>query len=204
MREGMTVAPRISVVTPSYNQAAFVGETVEGVLSQEGDFEVEYFVMDGGSTDGSMEVIRRYADLVAAGRWPVRCRGIAMSWVSERDEGQAAAINAGLRRATGDILSYINSDDLYFPGAFQRVVDVFALDPAADFVYGDGDVIDQAGARQWEWLSRPYNHAVMTSYHFLWNDFTNYIMQQATFWRRRVRDVIGDFDPTLHFAMAVE
>jgi glycosyltransferase involved in cell wall biosynthesis len=198
------VTPQISIVTPSYNQVAFVGETIESVLSQEGDFEVEYFVMDGGSTDGSVEVIRRYADLVAARRWPMRCRGIVMSWVSERDEGQAAAINAGLQRATGEILSYLNSDDLYFPGAFQRVVEAFARDPAADFVYGDGDVIDQTGARQWEWLSRPYNHAVMTSYHFLWNDFTNYIMQQATFWRRRVRERIGDFDPTFHFAIDAE
>lgn len=82
---------------------------------------IEYLVMDGGSTDGSVEIIRRHAELVASGEWPVRCRGIAMSWVSERDEGQTAAINTGLSRATGDILSYINSDDLYFPGAFQRV-----------------------------------------------------------------------------------
>jgi glycosyltransferase involved in cell wall biosynthesis len=198
------VSTRISIVTPSYNQAAFVGETIESVLSQEGDFEVEYFVMDGGSTDGSVDVIRRYAERVAAGRWPLGCRRIAMEWVSERDAGQAAAINAGLRRATGDILSYLNSDDLYFPGAFQRVVRAFAADPDADFVYGDGDVIDRAGARQWEWLSRPYSHAVMTSYHFLWNDFTNYIMQQATFWRRRVAERIGQFDPTFHFAMDAE
>jgi glycosyltransferase involved in cell wall biosynthesis len=127
-----------------------------------------------------------------------------MDWVSERDEGQSAAINAGLRRATGDILSYINSDDLYFPGTFQRVLDAFARDPAADFVYGDGDVIDERGVLQWEWLSRPYDHAVMTSYHFLWNEFTNYILQQATFWRRRVRERIGDFDPTFHFALDVE
>jgi glycosyltransferase involved in cell wall biosynthesis len=203
-KRAMTVPPRISIVTPSYNQAAFVGETIESVLSQAGDFEVEYFVMDGGSTDGAVDVIRRYAGLVAEGRWPVRCRGIALSWVSERDDGQSAAINAGLRRATGEILGYINSDDLYFPGAFQRVVEVFQNDSAADVVYGDGDVIDAAGARQWEWLSRPYNHRVMTSYHFLWNDFSNYILQQATFWRRRVREQIGDFDPTLHFAMDVE
>ena len=198
------MAPRISIVTPSYNQAKFVGETIESVLSQEGDFEIEYSVMDGGSTDGSVDIIRRYADLVASGGWPVRCRGITMSWLSERDAGQTAAINAGLRHATGDIFSYINSDDLYFRGAFQRVVEAFAGDPAADFVYGDGDVIDGAGARQWEWLSRPYNHAVMTSYHWLWNDFTNYILQQATFWRRRVRERIGEFDPAFHFAMDVE
>jgi glycosyltransferase involved in cell wall biosynthesis len=196
--------PRISIVTPSYNQAEFVGETIESVLSQEGSFEIEYFVMDGGSTDGSVEIIRRYADQVAAQSRPVRCRGVAMHWVSEGDAGQTAAINAGLHRATGEILSYLNSDDLYVPGAFQRVVDAFARDPAADFIYGDGEVIDRKGARQWEWLSRPYDHAVMTSYHFLWNDFTNYILQQATFWRRRVRERIGDFDPTFHFAMDAE
>ena len=200
----VTVAPRISIVTPSCNQAKYVGETIESVLSQEGDFEIEYSVMDGGSTDGSADIIRRYADLVASGGWSARCRGITMSWVSERDAGQTAAINAGLRHATGDIFSYINSDDLYFRGAFQRIVEAFARDPAADFVYGDGDVIDGAGARQWEWLSRPYNHAVMTSYHWLWNDFTNYILQQATFWRRRVRERIGDFDPAFHFAMDAE
>ena len=120
------VATRISIVTPSCNQAKFVGETIESVLSQEGDFEIEYSVMDGGSTDGSVDIIRRYADLVASGGWPVRCRGITMSWVSERDAGQTAAINAGLRHATGDIFSYINSDDLYFRGAFQRVVEAFA------------------------------------------------------------------------------
>src|SRR5262249_14817472 len=145
MAESMTMASRISIVTPSYNQARFIGETVESVLSQEGDFEIEYFVMDGGSTDGSVEIIQRYADRVASGTWPCRCRGLTMSWVSERDEGQTEAINAGLRRATGGILSYINSDDLYFPGAFHRVVEAFAGDPAADFVYGDGDVIDEAG-----------------------------------------------------------
>ena len=195
---------RISIVTPSFNQAQFVGETIESVLSQEGDFEIEYAVMDGGSTDGSPEIIRRYAERVAAGQWPLRCRGITMSWVSERDGGQTAAINAGLRHATGDVFGYINSDDLYFPLAFQRVMDAFEADPAADFVHGDGDVIDGNGTRQWEWLSRPYDHAVMTSYHWLWNDFTNYILQQATFWRRRVRDRIGDLDPTCHFAMDAE
>jgi glycosyltransferase involved in cell wall biosynthesis len=198
------VISRISIVTPSYNQGDFLGETIESVLGQEGDFELEYFVMDGGSTDGSVEVIRRYAEQVAAGRWPARCRGIVMRWQSGPDDGQTAAINAGLRQATGEVLAYINSDDAYVPGAFGRVARVFASEPEADFVYGDGDVIDRAGARQWEWLSRPYDHAVMTSYHFLWNDFTNYIMQQATFWRRRVRDRIGEFDETFHFAMDAE
>lgn len=200
----MSKLAKFSIVTPSYNQANYIGETIESVLSQEGDFEIEYFVMDGGSTDDSVEIIKGYADRVAIGEWPVRCWGVSMEWVSQKDNGQSDAINQGLRRATGDILSYINSDDLYFPGAFARVARAFAESPKADFIYGDGDVIDEMGNLQWEWLSRPYNHSVMTSYHFLWNDFTNYIMQQATFWRREVLDAIGYFDESFHYAMDTE
>src|SRR5262249_31920156 len=123
---GAPPVSRLSIVTPSYNQAEFVGETIESVLGQEGDFELEYFVMDGGATEGSVEVIRRYAELVEGGRWTPRCRRLVMRWASAPDDGQAAAINAGLRQATGDVLAYINSDDLYFPGAFARVLRAFA------------------------------------------------------------------------------
>lgn len=200
----MNKFPKFSIVTPSYNQVAFIAETIESVLSQEGVFEIEYVVMDGGSTDGSVEIIKQYADRMVSGDWPVKCKGISMVWVSQKDKGQSDAINQGLRQATGDILSYINSDDLYAPGAFQRVAAEFAQRPGADFIYGDGDVIDEHGDLQWEWLSRPYNHAVMTSYHFLWNDFSNYILQQATFWRKRVPDNIGYFDETFHYAMDLE
>jgi glycosyltransferase involved in cell wall biosynthesis len=196
--------PRLTVVTPSYNQAAFIDETIRSVLTQAGDFEIEYLVMDGGSTDGSADIIRAYAERVASGEWDVRCAGLTMEWVSQRDGGQSDAINQGLRRATGQILSYINSDDAYLPGAFEQIARAFAADPEADFVFGDGDVIGAQGELQWEWLSRPYNQKVMTSYHFLWNDFTNYIMQQATFWRRRVHERIGYFDEAFHFAMDAE
>jgi len=201
---GPTKVPRFSVVTPSFNQAAFIAEAMRSVLSQEGDFEIEYFVMDGGSTDGAVEIIRKYAEEVAAGRWDCRCAGLTMTWVSQKDGGQSNAINQGLRRASGDIVSYINSDDAYLPGAFVSVAGAFADDPRADFVFGDGDVIGEHGELQWEWISRPYNQKVMTSYNFLWNDFTNYIMQQATFWRRRVHDRIGYFDEALHFVMDAE
>jgi GT2 family glycosyltransferase len=161
-------------------------------------------VIDGGSTDGSVAVIEGYAQQLFAGTWPVRCAEITMHWVSRRDNGQSDAINQGMRRATGDIVSYVNSDDLYADHAFQRVADAFQAHPDADFIYGDGDVIDETGHLQWEWLSRPYSQAVMTGYHPLWNDFTNYIMQQATFWRRHVIDRIGYFDEAFHYAMDVE
>ncbi len=196
--------PKISIITPSYNQASYIADTIESVLSQAGGFEIEYFVMDGGSTDGSAEIIKDYAERVQSGAWPVQCTSITMESVSRRDKGQSDAINQGLRRATGTIASYINSDDLYFPGAFAHVAQEFARHPEADFIYGDGDVIDADGERQWEWLSRPYDHKVMTSYHFLWNEFTNYIMQQSTFWRTRVYDQISYFDEAFHYALDAE
>jgi glycosyltransferase involved in cell wall biosynthesis len=200
----VTPRPRFTIVTPSLNQAAYVGQTIDSVVTQEGDFEIEYFVMDGGSTDGSIDVIRRRAGEVRSGAFPRRCASVSMHWLSEPDRGQADAINKGLRRGTGGILSYLNSDDRYQQGAFAKVAATFAAHPEADFVYGDGDVIDEEGNVRWAWLSRPYDHGVMTSYHYLWNDFTDYILQQATFWRRRVVDRIGDFDESFHFALDVE
>ena len=200
----MSNISKFSIVTPSYNQAQYIPKTIESVLSQTGDFEIEYFVMDGGSTDGSVEIIKHYADQVAAGTWPKQCANITLTWVSQKDKGQSDAINQGLHRASGDFCSYINSDDLYPPNTFAQVVKAFKQHPTAHFIYGDGEVIDKNGNLQWEWLSRPYNHRVMTSYHFLWNDFTNYIIQQATFWQRRVADKIGYFDETFHYAMDVE
>jgi glycosyltransferase involved in cell wall biosynthesis len=195
---------RFNVVTPSLNQCAYIEETIRSVIDQEGPFEIEYSIIDGGSTDGSVDIIRHYAELVNTGHHPIRCNQVRIHWRSQRDSGQSNAINAGLRQNNGDYASYINSDDLYMPGAFAKIARGFAADPKADFIYGDGDVVDEQGDLQWEWLSRPYNHRVMTSYHFLWNDFSNYVMQQATFWRTRVHERIGLFDEAFHYAMDVE
>lgn len=195
---------KFSIVTPSLSQSKYIPETIESVLSQAGNFEIEYFVIDGGSTDGSIEIIKSYATRVATGEWPIKCKNISMEWISEKDKGQSNAINKGLHKATGNILSYINSDDLYYPNAFEKIVEAFNRYKEVDFVYGDGDVIDEIGNLKWEWLSRPYKHRIMTTYHFLWNDFTNYIMQQATFWRKEVIDKIGYFDEDFHYAMDVE
>lgn len=200
----MTDIPRFTIVTPSFNQGDYIEETIQSVVSQRGTFAIEYFIMDGGSTDQSVDVIRKYATEVNGGHYPTGCSNVQVHWKSEKDAGQSDAINCGLRQATGDFASYINSDDLYVPGAFAAVAEAFARNPKADFIYGDGDVIDERGALQWEWLARPYDHKVMTTYHFLWNDFTNYILQQATFWRTSVHHRLGLFDETFHFAMDVE
>jgi glycosyltransferase involved in cell wall biosynthesis len=115
--------PKISIVTPSFNQAHFLEQTILSVLQQ--NYEaLEFIIIDGGSTDGSVDVIRKYEPQLAF-------------WVSEKDRGQAHALNKGLEHATGEIVAYLNSDDLYFPGAFTAVVDYFREHPECEWLCGD-------------------------------------------------------------------
>src|SRR5439155_11304713 len=114
--------PRVTVVTPSYNQGQFVEETIRSVLLQ-GYPNLEYVVVDGGSTDESVEIIRKYEPWLAY-------------WVSERDQGQTHAINKGLARATGEVFAYLNSDDLFVPGALTAIGEAYARYPHADAIYG--------------------------------------------------------------------
>jgi len=194
----------ISIVTPSFNQGIFLEETIKSVISQEGEFFIDYIIMDGGSTDDTVKIIKKYDELIKSDSWKPRCRGIEFRWVSEKDMGQTHAINKGFRIAKGQIVSWINSDDLYCNNAFSVVMDHFTRHPGDDFIFGDGDVVNEHGGLQWEWLSRPYNFTLLKSYHFLWNDFTNYIMQQATFWRMSVFEKIGFLDESYHYAMDIE
>lgn len=115
--------PKISIVTPSYNQGQFLRETIESVLNQDYP-NLEYFIVDGGSTDDSVDIIREYEDRID---W----------WVSEKDDGQSEAINKGFTRATGDLYNWINSDDLLFPGALHRIAATFRQHPDADLIVGD-------------------------------------------------------------------
>ena len=115
--------PKISIVTPSFNQGRFLEETILSVLNQNYD-NLEYIIIDGGSSDETVDIIRRYEDRLAY-------------WVSEKDRGQVHAINKGLERATGDIFAYLNSDDIYLAGAFNAVVGYFRDHPESDWICGD-------------------------------------------------------------------
>jgi glycosyltransferase involved in cell wall biosynthesis len=119
----MAQFPRISIVTPSFNQAKYLPETIQSILNQ-GYPNLEYIIVDGGSTDGSVDIIKRYESHLSY-------------WVSEKDSGQSEAINKGFRKATGELFNWINSDDILFPGALQRLAEAYLRNPGAALVYGD-------------------------------------------------------------------
>ena len=170
--------PKISLVTPSLNQGKFIRATIESVLSQ-GYPALEYFVQDGGSTDGTLTVLKDYA-----GRVP---------FVSEKDAGQADAINKGLTRATGEVLGYLNSDDVLSPGALAAVGEAFASDPDLAFVWGRAAYLDEAGKPVAQYLARPDAMERLADACF--------IAQPAAFFRRRVWEETGSFDASLHHTM---
>ncbi len=171
--------PRVSIVTPSLNQAPFLEATIRSVVHQ-GYSSLEYFVFDGGSTDGSAEIIARYADRLAG-------------WVSRPDRGQADAINQGWQRSSGDILAYLNSDDLYQPEAIRRAATYLDEHPEVGIVYGACQVIDERGAA----LGGPRDMSDASLRRLLRSP----LPQPTMFFRRWVFDRIGWLDPGLHCTM---
>jgi glycosyltransferase involved in cell wall biosynthesis len=183
----------ISIITPSYNQGEYLAETIESVLSQEGDFHLDYILVDGGSTDSSVEIIRQFDERLREGSWPVSCRSIGFRWISERDRGQADALAKGFALAAGEIVGWLNSDDLYLPGALQTVLGQFRAAPATALVYGDADYCDRQGAPLGSYRTGPYDFPRLAWF--------NFVCQPAAFFRRSALQAVGGIDQTLHFAM---
>jgi glycosyltransferase involved in cell wall biosynthesis len=177
--------PRITVVTPSYNQAAFVDQTMRSIHDQDHP-DVEHIVVDGGSTDGSLEIIRTYEDRATI--------------IAEPDRGQTDAINKGLRRATGDIVCWLNTDDYFMPGALSTVAAYFRDHPEALWLTGDCLIVDEHG-RPIQQPVRWYKRALRLLPSPFYLGLTNAITQPATFWRRSAHDELGYLDEALHYTM---
>jgi glycosyltransferase involved in cell wall biosynthesis len=176
----MYMKPIVSIVTPSFNQAPFLRRTIESVLTQDYP-QIEYILIDGGSTDGSLEIIQEYADRLAY-------------WESRPDQGQTDAINKGFSRATGKYLAWLNSDDVYQPGAITEAVDFLESHPDVGMVYGDCAFID---AQDREIGRFP---AAQTDYSRLRRGYVH-IPQQASFFRADLWRKVGPLDPSFYFAM---
>lgn len=170
--------PLVTVVTPSFNQGQFIRETVESVLGQSYP-NIEYLVMDGGSTDETVEIMRKYED--------------RLRWVSEPDCGQANAINKGWRCARGTILAYLNSDDTYLPEAVERAVACLEEHPEAGAIYGEGYHVDVAGQIIERYPTEPFSMARLEE--------TCFICQPTVFLRREIVELVGYLDESLYYCM---
>lgn len=191
---------RISIITPSYNLARFIARTIDSVISQAGDFELEYLVIDGGSTDGTLDLLKKYQQDLLDGTIEPRCAGLNFRWMTEKDRGQSEAINKGLRMAGAEVVAYLNADDLLAPGCLQRVRNFFNLHPAQQLVTGRCRMVDEDG-REIRKAITGYKNLLLKypSFNNLLKE--NFISQPATFWRRELHREVGYFDESLHFAM---
>lgn len=174
----------VSIVTPSYNQVEFIEETIKSVVSQDYPL-IEYIIMDGGSTDGSVEIIKKYAK-----KYPF------IKWFSEKDNGQSDAINKGLKLCNGDIVAFLNSDDTYYPYTIKKIVEYFANNKKIDIIYGEGEYIDKDGKEFERYNTLPFSRDLLK--------YLCFICQPTLFMRREVRERVGWFNEKLHTCLDYE
>jgi len=179
--------PTISIVTPSYNQAKYIRATIDSVLSQNYP-HLEYWVIDGGSTDGTIKILKSY--------------GKKIKWVSERDNGQTDAINKGLRKCRGEVMAYLNSDDIYMPETLMAVGEYYGK-THADWITGDCLVIDEHGfPSRGGWVVRAYKRHLMLLYSRTTLMIADSMLPQpSTFWSRKAWEKVGEFNAEYHYVM---
>lgn len=172
---------KVSIVTPSFNQGRFIERTLKSVADQTGA-HIEHIVFDGGSTDNTVEILKRFSPKVR--------------WISEKDKGQTDAVNKGIRATDGDIIGWLNSDDIYYPGAISRIVAFFNNNPDIDVVYGMADHIDINDNAFEDYPTEPWDFEKLKE--------TCFISQPALFLRRRIVEKCGFLEESLHYCMDYE
>lgn len=174
----------VTIITPSFNQGRYLERTIRSILAQKDDFSgpLEHWVIDGGSRDDSVEILKRYGD--------------RLQWISEKDRGHPDAVNKGLARATGDIIGWLNSDDIFYPGTVRTVVEYFERHPEVDVVYGNGHHIDEHDRFLETYPSEDWDFERLKQHCFL--------CQPAVFFRRSVVERFGPLDVQWHYALDYE
>lgn len=181
--------PRISIITPSYNQGHFIEATIRSVLLQNYP-NLEYIIIDGGSTDNTVEIIRKYEPQITY-------------WVSEPDRGQTHAINKGLEKATGEILAYLNSDDYYLPGTLHAVAKHFRTHSETDLLHGRCCYVNAQGEPIGEQFANIHTFEEIINLWDVWWQKRQFV-QPEVFWTKRISDQIGQFNESLYFVMDYE
>ncbi|NTU46241.1 glycosyltransferase [Candidatus Roizmanbacteria bacterium] len=176
---------KISIITPSYNQGLFIEETIKSVLSQNYP-DLEYIVVDGGSTDNTLAILKKYTH--------------KLKWISEKDKGQTDAINKGLKMSSGDIVAFINSDDVYLPGTLRKISKIFKRNKNVHWLSGDYVIIDQDG-KKIQFFIVWYKKILRLFPFFSMLSIANFVIQPSTFWRKNIVKEIGFFDERLRYTM---
>lgn len=183
---------KISIVTPSYNQGQYIEETINSILTQEGNFEIEYIIADGGSKDQTVDIIKKYDEKLKLKQFPIKCNNVTLVWWSKKDAGQPSAVNEGFEKATGEIIAWIASDDCYEPGAFAHAIRAFTENPHVGLIYGNvifnNETNGTKSLRETEQISL--------------EDLTLHgkqIYQPATFFTRELAKKVGYLDVNLQY-----
>lgn len=186
---------KFSIITPVYNSEKYIAETIGSVISQKGDFEIEYTIRDGGSTDKTVEIIKKYELMLQNNAWPIQCRGVKFQWTSEKDNGMYDAINKGFANATGDIFAWINADDKYLPDAFATVSNIFLSYPNIQWIKGINTTCDENGNTLSLGTATLYDHMWLAAGIYGRNAY--FVQQDSVFWRnslwQKARPKISQF-----------
>lgn len=181
--------PKISIVMPCLDSVDYIERSIRSIVEQ--DYKnIELFIQDGGSKDGTLDIIRYYAK-----KYPRLIR-----WISEKDKGQADAINKGMKKVNGDILTHLNADDVYKKGALRTVAEYFMKNPNVMWAYGKADIIDANDREIRRWITL-YKNFWLKNYSYKTLLVLNYISQMACFWRREASKKVGEFDINQHFVI---
>ncbi|WP_016953302.1 glycosyltransferase family 2 protein [Anabaena sp. PCC 7108] len=188
-RFSLAELPRISIITPSYNQGHFIEQTIRSILLQ-GYTNLEYIIIDGGSTDNTVEIIKQYEPWISY-------------WVSEPDNGQTHAINKGITKATGEIIAYLNSDDYYLPGTLFKVAEHFRQFPNTDLLHGICRYVNEEGEKIGEQFANIQTLAEILDLWDVWWKKRQFV-QPEVFWTRRITEKVGCFKEDLNYVMDYE